>query len=241
MPSDGEVSATEMGIAPAESAPGSPPPDVPLGLETITITELEVTGMCCQSEADLITKKLGRMKGVSDLTFNMMLRRVAVKHDPELAPAEKLVRALNWSLLGASIADSNSKGGGSGLKRQPARREAALALVTFVLFVGSSNIWNRPAGVEWWDDPSSWSAISCAVVVMPVLAMRALAGVVYSRSLNMFCTMLIASVGALALADFWEAAAISFFFSLSEWIQARPPNGLPRLPPMPPLRSPRPA
>ena len=53
-----------------------------------------------------------------------------------------------------------------------------------------------------------------------MLLARALAGVFHQRALNMFATMAIATAGALALLDFWEAAAISFFFCLSEWIQA---------------------
>lgn len=41
---------------------------------TLVVTELTVTGMCCQSEVALIRKKIGMLDGVVDLKFNLMLR-----------------------------------------------------------------------------------------------------------------------------------------------------------------------
>ena len=61
--------------------------------------------MCCQSEVELVHKKLGTMEGVVDVKVNLMLRRVAVTHDAERASVARLLRALNWSLLGASLVD----------------------------------------------------------------------------------------------------------------------------------------
>ena len=49
--------------------------------------------MCCQSEVELVHKKLGTMEGVVDVKVNLMLRRVAVTHDAERASAARLLRA----------------------------------------------------------------------------------------------------------------------------------------------------
>ena len=92
-----------------------------------------------------------------------------------------------------------------------------LALALLVLFGASFGIWARPPHVPWQDDPF----VLCARGGrrrLAVLLVRAMAGVVYKRTLNMCATMLIACAGA-AIGDFWEAAAIVFFFALSEWLQ----------------------
>ena len=184
---------------------------------TPSVTEIEVAGLCCSSEVDLIERKLGAMPGVSDIKVNLMLRRVAVTHDAEKSPAERLVRTLNWSLLGASIVQ---KGSSVGIRRGGLRtKEAALAVVCFVLFAIAGGIWARPHGTPWYRDPFSYSAIACIAVGSPVLVVRSFAGLYYQRRLNMFATMLIAVVGACVLLDLWEAAAIVFFAALSEFLQ----------------------
>ena len=192
----------------------------PPALADLVVTEIEVRGMCCQSEVTLIQKKLGGMQGIAKVNVHLMLRRIAVTHDASLASAEKIVRTLNWSLLGASIVD-NGGSSRSAIRRGSWRtREALIAALTGVLFLSSSGIWVRAEGTPWYHDPSSWLAVACVSVGLPVLAARALVGVIYQRTLNMFCTMSIATAGALALGDLWEAAAIVFFFSFSEWMQA---------------------
>ena len=70
------------------------------------VTQIEVAGMCCQSEVTLVHKKLGAMEGVFDINVNLMLRRIAVTHDPDACPPARMLRALNWSLLGASLVEA---------------------------------------------------------------------------------------------------------------------------------------
>ena len=181
------------------------------------VTEIEVAGMCCQSEVELIQRKLGAISGVHDIKVNLMLRRIAVTHDAERVPPERMLRTLNWSLLGASLVQ---KGSSSGMARGTLQtREAFIAASCFVLFAIAGGIWARPEGTPWYADPFSYVAIACIAVGSPVLIGRALAGIVYQRTLNMFATMLIAVIGACVLSDLWEAAAIVFFFSLSDFLQ----------------------
>jgi len=141
-----------------------------------------------------------------------------VTHDEALVPASRLVRSLNWSLLGARIVERG--GGAFGIRRRSPRMQTALATVSGVLWAVSMGIWARADGTPWYADPFSYFALAAVAVGAPVLLARALAGLIHQRSLNMFSTMSIAVAGALALLDFWEAAAISFFFCASEWIQA---------------------
>jgi len=184
----------------------------------LTVTQIEVAGMCCQSEVSLVHKKLDKMAGVADVKVNLMLRRVAVTHDAEQVSAAHMLRALNWSLLGASLVDHT--GSSSSLRRGTlCTKEAALLAVTFVLFGMAGGIWARPEGTEWYEDPFSYAALVCVALGLPVLLARALAGCYYQRTINMFCTMVIAVTGALALLDLWEASAIVFFFVASEWLQ----------------------
>ena len=206
---DGEApaAASADAEAPAASSP------------TLVITELNVSGMCCQSEVELIHAKLGALAGVADVKTNLMTRQVAVTHDAVLTEPAKLVRVLNWALLGASLVEGGGGGGTAGLKRRALTWQGGLALALLVLFGASFGIWARPPHVPWQDDPFSYFALAAVAVGSPVLLVRAMAGVVYKRTLNMCATMLIACAGAVAIGDFWEAAAIVFFFALSEWLQ----------------------
>ena len=186
------------------------------------ITEIEVAGMCCQSEVNLIQRKIGVLDGVTDIKVNLVLRRIAVTHDTEKVTTDRMLRTLNWSLLGASLVQKGINT--TNIRRGPlCTKEAWVALVCFVLFATAGGIWARPAGTAWHADPFSYFAIACIVVGGPVLIARALAGVVFQRTLNMFATMVIAVIGACVLSDLWEAAAIVFFFALSEFLQVRPP------------------
>jgi copper chaperone CopZ len=202
-PEDGPVLS-----APVLSAPILEP--------VLVITRIEVTGMCCQSEVTLINRKLSAMPGVGNIQVNLMTRQVAVTHD-ERTPPQKLVRTLNWSLLGASLVTGSSS---VGIKRGGFNHEAALAAVCGLLWAASFGIWARDDDTEWYDDPFSYVALACIIIGSPVMLVRALSGVFYQRTVNMFATMCIATIGAVLLLDFWEAAAIVFFFASSEWLQA---------------------
>jgi Cd2+/Zn2+-exporting ATPase len=140
-----------------------------------------------------------------------------VTHDEAVAPAARLVRTLNWSLLGARVVEAGET---FGIRRRAPRAQAALAVATGLLWAASMGVWARDEATRWHEDAFSYFALAAVAVGAPVMLVRALAGLRYQRSLNMYATMSIALGGALALRDVWEAAAIAFFFSLSEWIQA---------------------
>ena len=104
------------------------------------VTKIEVAGMCCQSEVALIQRKLAAMPGVGNLSISLMTRQVTVTHDPEKTPPEKLVRTLNWSLLGASLVGG---GTGVGIKRGRWGWQAVLAVAVGLLWLPSLGIWTR--------------------------------------------------------------------------------------------------
>ena len=183
---------------------------------TLVVTELTVTGMCCQSEVALIRKKIGTLDGVVDLKFNLMLRRCTVTHEERVTHAQ-LLRPLNWAALGASVVERGKSG--AGINRGSLCSAATLvALLSLVLFGLSNGIWARPEGTEWWDDVFSYVALANVLLGLPTLFGRALIGLRQGR-LNMFATMAIACTGALVLLDLWEASAVVFFYLASEWLQ----------------------
>ena len=190
---------------------------VPLApaVERPTITQLEVAGMCCQSEVKLIHKKLGIMPGVSTITVNLMLRQVKVVHDHR-TPPEKLVRTLNWSLLGARLLEGERT---ATLRRGRLDFNSLLVIACGACFLISNGTYARDECTPWYKDPFSYFSLACVAFGAPVLLARAISGLIYQRTLNMFATMFIAAAGAIALLDMWEAAAIIFFFTLSEWLQ----------------------
>ena len=74
-----------------------------------------------------------------------------------------------------------------------------LAVVCGVLFAVSLGIWKRVTQdtVEWYEDPFTYFALACVAVGAPLLLLvRALAGLVYERTINMFLTTLLAVAGA---------------------------------------------
>jgi len=187
-------------------------------LASVIVSQIEVAGMCCQSEVDLVEKKLSTMPGVLSLQCQLVLRRVVVTHDPEQVAAERLVRTLNWHMLGAKLVDAGAKAGL--LHRGGWSFQAVHCCVCGVLFALSLGTWKAKAdGTPWHDDPFAYFAIVCVALGLPVLLARAFAGIVYQHTLNMYATMGLAAGGALALLDFFEAAAVVFFFTFSEWLQ----------------------
>lgn len=192
------------------------------GEPALKVTVLEVYGMCCQSEVSLVQKKLGILPGVQSVRVNLMLRQVAVTHEPNEGLPERLVRTLNWALLDAHIL-TDGGGGGTLLRRgRPTGLGLLLAGCT-LLFAVSFGTWGRVArGGEagpWYEDPFSYFALACAALGAPLLLARAAASLVYEGRLNMFALMLVAVAGALGLRQLWEGAAIVFFFVLSEAVQ----------------------
>tara|TARA_B100000524_G_scaffold331792_1_gene218553 strand:- start:460 stop:1677 length:1218 start_codon:yes stop_codon:yes gene_type:complete len=194
---------------------------VGVGRRETVVTNIDVAGMCCQSEVAIVEKKLRSLPGVSKLTVNLMLKRVTLVHDEQTAP-QAFVRTLNWSLLGARLHDGVSR---VQIRRVRCGLSARIAAVCMLLFLAASPLFPplQSEHREWdelWTNPFTYLALGCILLGLPVLVGRAFAGLLHQRSLNMYATMSIAVGGALALRDVWEAAAIVFFFTLSEWIQA---------------------
>ena len=166
------------------------------GEPALKVTVLEVYGMCCQSEVSLVQKKLGILPGVQSVRVNLMLRQVAVTHEPNEGLPERLVRTLNWALLDAHIL-TDGGGGGTLLRRgRPTGLGLLLAGCT-LLFAVSFGTWGRVArGGEagpWYEDPFSYFALACAALGAPLLLARAAASLVYEGRLNMFALMPAAS------------------------------------------------
>ena len=120
---------------------------------TFTVTELVVSGMCCQSEVLLIEKKLGQLDGVMDLKFNLLMRRVAVTYDADKVTGEQMLRPLNWSCLGASVVQKS--GGKGGIQRgELCSRATLVALAILVLFVLAGGVWGRSESTSGGRTPS---------------------------------------------------------------------------------------
>jgi copper chaperone CopZ len=135
-----------------------------LGEPSLKVTQLEVYGMCCQSEVSLVQKKLGVLPGVQRIRVNLMLRQVSVTHDEALAPPERLVRTLNWALLDARVVEAGAQSG-TLLRRGRPTCLAVLLVLCLALFIVSSGTWRRvaegDAAPPWCDDPSGIYVCVC--------------------------------------------------------------------------------
>jgi len=211
----------------------SGPPD---GTDHLHVT---VHGMDCAEEAALVRRALADDPGVRDLDFDLVGGRVRVVYDPAATTPAAIVAAIGRTGLGAGLEgeaghdhdhdhDHQHHGHAHGAPR--------LLLVSGALFLIGWGIdaWHA----DGWIDaivghahvpgdegdhgrvPASMAAYGLALLVglWPTWP-RALAALRYRR-LDMHVLVCISAVGAAAIGQWSEAAAVAFLFALAHWIEA---------------------
>ncbi|CAL52108.2 P-type ATPase, phosphorylation site [Ostreococcus tauri] len=190
------------------------------GNEPSTRTRLSVNGICCPSEVPLIHKILGKLEGVREVKVIVPTKTVLVEHAATAVSAETIVDALNAARLQAHVSDtkgpgeSNSKGGRG---RDGIRGNAPPLRISLGWFFFVVSLFHYIGGDA---EHLEYVALGSVAVGLPEIAMKAFAsfrnGVVDINTL-----MAIAIVGACALRDYGEAAAVVALFTFSEWLEAR--------------------
>ena len=185
-----------------EVSDGTP---IPVGASEMTF---RLQGMDCSEEVAAIERALKPISGVLGVRANLVASSVTVYHDGS-ARSAKLIEAINKSGVRVQMDETPSNGG---------RIPLAPSLVgTSGLFtgIGIALQWLGLKETFWPDVAFTIAIIAGGALVFPK-ALRSLK----TFSLDMNVLMTAAVIGAVAIGEHAEGAAVAFLFSLSELLES---------------------
>eukprot|EP01040_Poterioochromonas_malhamensis_P008920 gene8920-9657_t len=190
--------------------PGSPIP------HDIQMTRLRVANLCCAGEEKIIRATLANLTGVEHIAVNVIGRYVVVKHCSVecCAPTVKMVDMLNAKQLGVSIQEV----GGSNTVEEESIDLIQLLHVTFVaiLFV-IGLVLHLAAGYE---EASMWIYIISVIVgILPILY-SSYVTVFLRHTIDIHVLLVIAVIGALAAAEYFDASLVVALFLFAEFVES---------------------
>jgi Cd2+/Zn2+-exporting ATPase len=177
-------------------------------IEGSSVSTFSVLGMDCADEIAAIQKSLTHSK-IAKVTANLMTSQVSVEHDPSFKK-EEIVALINKS----------------GVKVQETSRQLSFVAANKnrVILVSLSGVFLVIGLICQWflELPNTWlfsiyltATLTGGALIFPK-AVRALK----QRILDMNVLMTMAAVGAFAIREYSEAAAVVFLFSLAEMLEA---------------------
>ena len=184
-------------------------PDVAASVQTT----LKVAGMDCADEVEAVNRALKPVAGIREVRVNLMGGRVVVGHSSSVTSGQ-LVEAIGSAGLKASI-----EGGDEGEDAAPAdaqrSRLISVALSGTLTAAGLAVRWTKagPAGVRIGLFAAAIVAGGWFILPKAFRALRRFA-------LDMNVLMTVAVIGAAAIGEWSEGAAVAFLFALSELLEA---------------------
>jgi Cd2+/Zn2+-exporting ATPase len=166
--------------------------------------------MDCADEVETVERALKPLPGVRDVRVNLMAGKVAVEHDASVTP-EQLIAAIGKAGLKAS-------------SDQTEAREPADAQRSRLVSVAVSGALTGLGLVAQWTEFAPLAvrigAFACAIVAGGWFILPKALGAVRRRSLDMNVLMSVAVLGAAAIGEWSEGAAVVFLFALSELLES---------------------
>ncbi|WOG98143.1 hypothetical protein DCAR_0417484 [Daucus carota subsp. sativus] len=172
---------------------------------------LNVSGLCCSSEASLIERILKPLPGVTEVTVVVPSRTVIVHHQSILISQIQIVDALNESGLNASVKDKAGEGENSNKnnkKKWPSPfvlGSGFLVLLTLIL----QHVYR----------PLHYLGLAAVALAIFPIFMKAVAAIRHFNLSNINILVLITVAGSIVLKDYFEAGAIVFLFTFSQWLE----------------------
>ena len=169
-----------------------------------------IDGMCCGEEAAILQRRLKPLKGLEDISADVVRQRLHVKYDAAILSTNVIVDAVAetgmraWLEHEEPLVPPSSKARGtlvfiSGL---------ALAVGLAVQAAGDIVAVSVPAFVV-------------AVVAGGVFPARRAIASVRGRLLDINVLMLVAVIGAMFLREWAEAGTVVFLFAIAQWLESR--------------------
>lgn len=176
-----------------------------------TKTTLTVTGMDCADEVEAVHRALRPMPGVQEVIVNLMGGKATVSHDSRVT-SDALINAIAGEGLQATPVDDDAGGTGEG-----AQRPRLISVLISGVCTGLGLL------VRWREGEAELLSITLFVTaiisggwfILPK-AIRALR----RFALDMNVLMTVAVVGAAAIGEWSEGAAVAFLFALSELLES---------------------
>ncbi len=174
-------------------------------------TTLRVAGMDCADEVEAIQRALKPLAGVREVRVNLMGGKVVVAHDQSVTP-DKLIQAIAREGLKATPdeAEEHDTPG-------EAQRSRLISVVASGILTGAGLI-------------LQWSKVGLPTLSVGVFAAAIVAGgwfilpkairALRRFALDMNVLMTVAVIGAAAIGEWSEGAAVAFLFALSELLEA---------------------
>jgi Cd2+/Zn2+-exporting ATPase len=206
-------------------------------------TCVTVSGLCCESEARMVTNALAGVEGVDRVDIDIIGRKAWVRHDARVSGAG-LLGALGPLHLGASLvaapevaaappeldhAEHDHAGHDHAGHDHPHAAETVAA--------GHHHAQaGRRSGVPWrlvatgalvglsmlasWYPPAEYAALAAVAVGLPPVARKGFAAL-RQRVLDINFLMTVAVLGALVIGEWGEGATVGFLFAVAEWLEDR--------------------
>ncbi|MCL7971361.1 MAG: cadmium-translocating P-type ATPase [marine benthic group bacterium] len=183
--------------------------------------EFRVEDMDCASCLDTIRRSLEKRPGIEGVQGSPVARRLEIDYDPGVVDPERLRREigdLGYRVLLPSAA------GELGIRAWSSPRAYRTYLAGVLFFAGLAlrlalhgTIVDSHGGPAW---PGGEDLLFVAAALVGALNFipRAL-GALRGRVLDMHVLMLLAVIGATAIGEYMEAAAIAFLFSVAELLE----------------------
>lgn len=178
-----------------------------------TVSFIRIMQMDCPTEEALIQNKIGGMKSVKRLEFNLMQRVLTVVHEPEAL--DSILTGIRGLGFTPEVQGADQSTHASDLTAEPKKAWWPLALAG-VLAV-SSEI------ADWMEMPEVLAAtLAIAAVLLGGWTTYKKGWIaIANRNLNINALMSIAVTGALIIRQWPEAAMVMVLFAISELIEAK--------------------
>jgi Cd2+/Zn2+-exporting ATPase len=174
-------------------------------------TELRVQGMDCGDEVAILETTLKGIQGVRDVRANLMASKITVTHDAGVTP-QSLINAITLTGMKATL-----PGPMGGQPIGGALRVQIIAVALSAIFTG--------IGLA-----LQWSKIEPEAVHIVVFGAAVISGgwFIFPKAVaaarrflpDMNLLMTVAVIGAAIIGEWAEAAAVTFLFGLSEYLEA---------------------
>lgn len=182
--------------------------------------ELKITGMDCADCAATLEKGVGQLEGVEAIRVNYLTGQMKIEGSPELDAVEKRVKALGYGVADEENASKLQP------KTQPSgvmgfvhfmlqRRDTSLALVGLAALVVSMGIL-LANGSEF--VAHAIQAIIVIFVGFPIMRLG-IQQLFLSRRVTINLLMTIATIGAILIGEWSEAATVITLFAIGEALE----------------------